>query len=123
MLFNNSWRWEDEKNLDSQLILSHLLWHDESFQDTNLRDFCDPRPVALRITFWNQEEFEDDKDLMNDGAEAGTGLYNRGRMGHFSPGWTNMASLSTATPGRLLLSTFSHISSYPLPHPTPNQEE
>lgn len=43
---------------------------------------------------------------MNDGAEVGTGS-NKCRMGHFSPGWTNVASLSTATPGRPLLSTFS----------------
>lgn len=58
-----------------------------SFQDTNLRDFCDPRPVVIVITFGNQE-FEEDEDLVNDGAGVDTGSYNRGRLGHFSPGGT-----------------------------------
>lgn len=66
-------------------IYCDMTW---SFQDTNLRDICGPRPIALVITFWNQEDFEEDKDLTNDGAEVDTGSYNRQRLGHFSPGMT-----------------------------------
>ena len=90
-----------------------------SFQDTNLRDFCGPRPVALVITFGNQDEFEEDEDLVNDGAGVGADSYNRGRLGHFFPGGIRDLSLSTATPGTPLLSIFSPISSYPFPHLDP----
>ena len=61
--------------------ISHsLTW---SPQGTNRKDNCGPRHVAPGITFWNWNEFDEDKDSMNDWTEVGVSWCPRCRMRHF----------------------------------------